>query len=95
MPLPKSFALAEGSWALTGDEHAKAANKMNLAAARELRFCSRRPRCLSDEFGGGGRLQIPLIEPIRPGITGFCKPQDGQADNNYLLLVAQGPGSPA
>jgi hypothetical protein len=39
-------------------------------------------------------LQIPLIDPIRPGITGFCKLQDGQTDNNYLLPVAQGSGSP-
>jgi hypothetical protein len=78
---------------LTGDEHAKAANKMNLAAVRELLFCTRGPRRRSDGAGGragGGRLLIPLIGPIRPGIAGFCKPQDGFAKQNSSIWLLEG-----
>ena len=36
MPLPKSFALAEESCALTRDEHAKAANKISAFTGRKV-----------------------------------------------------------
>ena len=78
---------------MTGDEHAKAANKMNVVVARGLLFFSRRPRCLSDEFGGEGILQTPLIDPIRPGIARFCKLINFLFSERILELQLQRPAT--
>ena len=72
---------------MTGDEHAKAANEMNVVVARGLLFFSRGPRCLSDEFGGEGILKNPLIDPIRPGIARFCKPQTEPEPKLRAMIV--------
>ena len=78
---------------MTGDEHAKAANKMNVVVARGLLFFSRRPRCLSDEIGGEGILQTPLIDPIRPGIARFCKLINFLFSERILELQLQRPAT--
>ena len=78
---------------MTEDEHAKAANKMNVVVARGLLFFSRRPCCLSDEFGGEGILQTPLIDPIRPGIARFCKLLNSLFSERILKLYLQRPAT--
>jgi len=85
MPFPKSFALAEGSRALAGDTHADPASKAKVATARNALVRSRHPRCSSDELSGAGRMQNPVIDPIRPGIAGCCKQQDEQTGNAALF----------
>ena len=78
---------------MTGDEYAKAANKMNVVVARGLLFFARCPRCLSDEFGGEGILQTPIIDPIRPGIARFCKLINFLFSEHILELQLQRPAT--
>jgi hypothetical protein len=85
MPFSKSFALAEESRALTGDRHADAASKANVATARNGLVPSRHPRCPSEDLSGAGRMQNPDIDPIGPGIAECCKQQDGQTGNAALF----------